>query len=754
MSESQSVPDVEEDSFATIIIFAHGADVRSHRASLEQHDTLRKFTLAGKSGHLSYAVQDVMDSMFYLAHQLARLEHVPFTEKLKFMRTESKRQKFGKILQDMYYEDPLKFEYWKSLVPTADDWLSTTNVSYDHEYHFVVDNPADPWEIDQLGIWLVDGSPRVLQGFKDVPIPPDSLRYYNIMDRIGLPQWPDVKGTITTLFDVAHRIKTTFRVKYVNFIDTSCRFVHHPITATDDVPSAGMSEIAPSASHQPDIVQIGDIRIEKMSKQPPNLPAGWVFGKNRMNGEYVFANPDSGAISTNFPEADSGAISPADICVATLDKSNGGHKESVSSVAFNSTMLLATGSSDNTAKLWRLSPDISSWTCAATLWGHSKGVTSVAFDSSGTILATGSLDKTAKVWQLSSDGSSGTCVATLDKSNGGHTGIITSVAFHPTGTLLATGSLDKTAKLWRLSPDNSSGTCVDTLTGHSDSVLSVAFHPTAPILATGGGDKTAKLWQLLPEAEGGSSCVATLDKSNGGHSGDVNSVAFDSSGTLLATGSSDWTVKLWKPDGSSWTCVATLKETSPVYSVAFDSSGTMLATGSFKTVKVWRLSSDGTSDGTTSATCVAILGGHTASVHSVAFDSSGTMLATGSGDGTAKLWNFIELCNKIKQENHAPGAPAYMVRCDKNKIDPPKIFGMPQTLPQGWSYVRGEVPFKGHTNSALYGEYYIDANGTMNPYFPGPYRQKKNTGGSKQNKKRTKKYSKQNKNKTRKTKSK
>ena len=66
MSESQSVP--EEDSFATIIIFAHGADVRSHRATTEQHETLRKFTLAGKSGHLSYAVQDVMDSMFYLAH--------------------------------------------------------------------------------------------------------------------------------------------------------------------------------------------------------------------------------------------------------------------------------------------------------------------------------------------------------------------------------------------------------------------------------------------------------------------------------------------------------------------------------------------------------------------------------------------------------------------------------------------------------------------------------------------------------------
>jgi hypothetical protein len=182
---------------------------------------------------------------------------------------------------------------------------------------------------------------------------------------------------------------------------------------------------------------------------------------------------------------------------------------------------------------------------------------------------------------------------------------------------------------------------------------------------------------------------------------------------------------------------------NPVYSVAFDPTGTMLATGGQdKTVKVWRMSSDGTS-----ATCIAILGGHTGAVHSVAFDSSGTMLATGSADKTAKLWNFLELCNKIKEENRAPGAPAYMVRCDKNKIDPPKMVGMPQTLPQGWSYVREEVPFKGYTNSALYNEYYVHATGMMNPYGPYTYKQK-NRAGSKQNKKKTKRVSKQNKKKT------
>ena len=63
-----------------------------------------------------------------------------------------------------------------------------------------------------------------------------------------------------------------------------------------------------------------------------------------------------------------------------------------------------------------------------------------------------------------------------------------------------------------------------------------------------------------------------------GHTNYVTSVAFDSSGKYLASGSLDFTVRIW--DVATKQQVAELKgHTSYVTSVAFDSSGKYLASG-------------------------------------------------------------------------------------------------------------------------------------------------------------------------------
>ena len=65
---------------------------------------------------------------------------------------------------------------------------------------------------------------------------------------------------------------------------------------------------------------------------------------------------------------------------------------------------------------------------------------------------------------------------------------------------------------------------------------SVAFNNDGTILASGSSDKTIKLWSVENKTE-----IITLDE----HSDSVLSVTFNNDGTILASGSNDNLIKLW-----------------------------------------------------------------------------------------------------------------------------------------------------------------------------------------------------------------
>ena len=67
-------------------------------------------------------------------------------------------------------------------------------------------------------------------------------------------------------------------------------------------------------------------------------------------------------------------------------------------------------------------------------------VYSVAFSLDGQVLASGSRDNTVKLWEVSSGG----LLQTLE----GHTESVDSVTFSPNGKLIASGGRDGTIRLW------------------------------------------------------------------------------------------------------------------------------------------------------------------------------------------------------------------------------------------------------------------------------------------------------------------
>jgi WD40 repeat protein len=287
-----------------------------------------------------------------------------------------------------------------------------------------------------------------------------------------------------------------------------------------------------------------------------------------------------------------------------------GHQNSVTSVSFSPDgKTLASGSHDNTIKLWSLDGKVHTLAIKTINGDGNNRANSVSFSPDGKILASGIIDNRVILWDVKT----GKERTTLNEDGG-----ILSVSFSPNGKFLAVGTNNNTIKLWNLETKSK----IHTFSGEVSSFRSVSFSHNSKILASASANSTIKLWDVKTGKE-----IRTLQ----GHQNSVNSVSFNPDDKTLASGSANSTIKLW--DVETGKEILTLPgHQSSVNSVSFNPDGKILASGSAdNTIKLWNLDK---------GTEIRTLQGHQNSVNSVSFNPDGKTLASGSDDSTIKLWSL------------------------------------------------------------------------------------------------------------------
>ncbi|KAJ5808765.1 hypothetical protein N7474_010034 [Penicillium riverlandense] len=119
--------------------------------------------------------------------------------------------------------------------------------------------------------------------------------------------------------------------------------------------------------------------------------------------------------------------------------------------------------------------------------------------------------------------------------------------------------------------------CIQTLYGHSAYVTSVACSPSGTLIASGSWDHTIRVW----EEESGH-----LLKILVGHRDVVSSVSFSPDGTLIASASRNGTIKIW--DVNNGECLRTFSISKHHKNrVVFSPTGQIAAISEPGTLKIW-----------------------------------------------------------------------------------------------------------------------------------------------------------------------
>lgn len=182
------------------------------------------------------------------------------------------------------------------------------------------------------------------------------------------------------------------------------------------------------------------------------------------------------------------------------------------------------------------------------LRGHRNAVYCAIFDRLGRYVITGSDDRLVKIWSMET----AYCLASCR----GHEGDITDLAVSFNNALVASASNDCIIRVWRIAD----GLPISVLRGHTGAVTAIAFSPrlgSVYQLLSSSDDGSCRIWdarhsQFSPRIYIPKPPEPQAGKSNGPstssfvpQSHQIFCCAFNASGTVFVTGSSDTLARVW-----------------------------------------------------------------------------------------------------------------------------------------------------------------------------------------------------------------
>ncbi|CAG7907741.1 unnamed protein product [Brassica rapa] len=291
-----------------------------------------------------------------------------------------------------------------------------------------------------------------------------------------------------------------------------------------------------------------------------------------------------------------------------------------------------------------------------------------SFSSDGNLLASAGHDKKVFIWNMETLHTEST-----PKEHGQNT------------TQLATSSFDKTIKIWDASDP---GYFRRTISSHTAPVMSLDFHPNkTEIFCSCDGNNDIRFWNInasnyIRASKASSSStqvrfqpisgkflaaasdytISLVDVEKDirvhllkGHSSNVNSVCWNTSGELLASVSEN-SVKLWSP--SSGDCIHELSSSgNKFHSCVFHPSyPNLLVIGGYESLELWN---------TKENKCMTIPA-HECVISALAQSPLTGMMASASHDKSVKIWKkkFLRSSRKkCKKEKQSWGLFFSLILC-------------------------------------------------------------------------------------------